>query len=140
MILLFIWLGNAVELNRQAVIISNEGANRGSASPFWVDNDVIHFIREAQVEVPILVNVAEPLYIHASISDFGYLPLELAQLKRRIKNLTAGEYLVWFDPWGGNHRFDYGAPELAAMPELERVAQLNGGVIFRTKSVDESES
>ena len=135
-ILFFIWLGNAVELNRQAVIIANEHPNNNKqyASSYWVDNDVIHFMREAQVKIPVLSNDIAGVYIHAdSASAFGTLPYELEQLKRKVELVAEdGSYLVWLDPvWAPNRLRGYGTPELEAVSGLELVARLEGGLIFR---------
>ena len=134
-ILFFIWLGSAVELNRQAVIRANEHPNNEKqfASSYWVDNDVIHFMREAQVEVPILSNDAAGVYIHTDPVSVLAMPYELEHLKRKVESIMPdGSYLVWFDPvWAPNRLLGYGTPELETMSGLELVARLDGGLIFR---------
>ena len=148
-ILLFIWLGNNVRLNALAIIRANNDEARhidkGYAAPAWRDNDVIHFIREAQLEGTIIVNKLEPVYIHtdpAKINVVG-LPLSLERLEQRIEQTVAvgDTYLVFFnDTIPVPSPRSYGPSELEAMPELERMAQLDSGVIFRVNrdQVDEA--
>ena len=150
-ILLFSWLGNNVRLNALAVIRANNDEakhiDKGYAAPGW-DNDMIHFIREEQLEGTIITGWVANVYIRtdpAKINIVG-LPSSLEKLEQRIERAVGDTYLVFFNdttpmsisttPSPGS----YVPPELEAMPELERVAQLDSGVIFRVNrgQVDEA--
>ena len=133
-LLLFIWLGSSVRLNIQAVVRANEGDDRGYAAPAWADSDVIHFIREAQLKGIIFSHKAVVLYIHTDpANDFRGLPDGLEQLKQQIESAADNTYIVWFDGLWSNRMLGYGVAELDAMPELEQIAQLESGIIFRVK-------
>ncbi len=142
-ILLFIWIGYNVELNRLAVIRDNDvGAkhlDKGYAAPAWRDNDVIHFIREAQLEGAIIANRHVNVYFHtdpAKIHAVHPLARRMDKLKQKIEQVAAVDdvYLVVFNdtiPMTPLPPRDFGLAELEAMPALERLAQLDSGVIFR---------
>ena len=148
-ILLFIWLGNNLRLNIQAVAKVSEGDDRGYAAPLWAYSDVIHFIDEAQLKGTIFGNKLAHLYIHTDpANDYRSMPLsrdpvcdlfcgveQLERLKQIIDQTAGDRYLVWFYDhinWK-NPQYGYGPSELEAMPELERMAQLDDGIIFQVK-------
>ena len=138
-LLLFIWLGNSVRLNGLAVIRSNSDEamhlDLGYAAPRWV-NDVIHFIRDEQLEGIIIANRDANVYIHtdpSKISAVHTLPASLGKLEKMIAEAAADTYLVFFNdtiPMPAPPD-KYGLAELEAMPALERMAQLDSGVVFR---------
>ncbi len=137
---LFIWFGITAAQNRQAIIRANEGYDRDYAAPEWVNNDVVRFVREAQVKGTIFSNSPAfgtnlaSLYIHTDpANDFYYLSsLNRERTEQRIEQAVDGSYVVfWFYDSGQNPSNSYVLPELEAMPELERVAVLESGVIFR---------
>ena len=138
-LLLFIWLGNSVRLNGLAVIRSNSAEamhlDLGYAAPGWV-NDVIHFIRDEQLEGIIIANRDANVYIHTDpsrISAVHTLPASLGKLEKMIAEAAADTYLVFFNDTIPRPAppDKYGLAELEAMPALERMAQLNSGVVFR---------
>ena len=147
-ILLFIWLGNNVRLNALAVIRANNDEakhlDKGYASPGWA-TDVIRFIREEQLEGTIFTNQTANVYIQTDPVkiNVAYLPGSLERLEQRIEQAVAvgDTYLVFFnDTIPVPSPRSYGPPELEAMPELEQVAQLDSGVVFRVNrdQVDEA--
>ena len=137
-ILLFVWLGNSIRLNGLAIIRANSDEaghfDRGYAAPGWRDNDVIRFIGDARLEGAIFSNSPAGLYIHTNpANEFLFSPPTLARLKQQIAETAGDVYLVFFNdsipiPPG---RYSYGLSELEAMPDLERMAQLDSGVVFR---------
>ena len=141
-ILLFIWLGNNVRLNGLTIIRANSSEaghlDRGYAAPAWI-NDVTRFIREEQLEGIIIANKDTSLDIHtdpAKIAAVRPMPWRLDKLKQKIEQVAAVDdtYLVFFNdtiPMTPFPPRDYGLAELEAMPELERLAQLDSGIIFR---------
>ena len=146
-VLLFIWLGNNVRLNALAIIRANDSQaghfDKGYAAPAWRDNDVIHFIREAQLEGTIFTNSPASLYIYTDPANgFRFPPQKLERLRQKIKQTAGDIYLVFFNDTLPvlYVRYSYGLPELEAMPELEQVAQLDSGVVFRVNrdQVDEA--
>ena len=142
-VLLFIWLGYNVGLNWLAVTRDNDVQakhfDKGYAAPAWRDNNVIHFIREAQLEGAIIANRNVSVYFHtdpAKIHAVHPLPGRMDKLKQKIEQVAAVDdtYLVVFNdtiPMTPLPPRDFGLAELEAMPELERLAQLDSGVVFR---------
>ena len=137
---LFIWFGITAAQNRQAIIRANVGYDRDYAAPEWVNNDVVRFVREAQVKGTIFSNSPAfgtnlaSLYIHTDpANDFYYLAsLNRERTEQRIEQAVDGSYVVfWFYDSSQNPSDSYVLPELEAMPELEQVAVLGSGVIFR---------
>ena len=135
-LLLFIWLGNAVELNRVAIISASQGKDKYHAGPHVVNNEVLQFIREASASDKIFINEAyysrlAILYIASGrpLADFHFLPQDLEQLPQTVAAAAAGDLLIWLhDPV---IPYSYGLPELESMSSLERTADLRGGVVFR---------
>ena len=124
-------------MNGLAVIRANSDEARhldlGYAAPGWRDNDVIHFIREAQLEGTIFTNSPAGLHIHTNpANDFFFPPQNPKRLKQKIEETAGNVYLVFFNDTIPSlpARYSY-MPELEAMPELERMAQLDSGVVFR---------
>ena len=135
-LLLLIWLGDAVELNRRAIISASQGDGKFAMVPHVVNNDMLQFIREASAPDKIFINEAyysylSHLYIHTGrpIKDFRFLPQDLERLPQTVAAAVTGDLLIWFhDPY---LPYSYGLPELEAMPALERIATLQSGVVFR---------
>ena len=122
----------------QNIARANEGLGmmKVYAAPEWANDDVIRFIREAQVEGTIFGNKLANLYIHGNpVNDVRFLPRRLEDLKQIVEKAAEGDYLVWFNDsfpiTVGLADYLYGLPELEAIPELEPVAYLDTGVIFR---------
>ena len=131
-ILLFIWLGNTVRLNISAVARANAGDDRGYAAPAYANSDMIQFIREEQLKGTIFSHQSVVLYIHTDpANDFRGLPDGLEQLKQQIEQAADNSYVVWFDGLWTNRQLGYGVAELESMPALERLARLDGGIIFQ---------
>ena len=135
-LLLLIWLGGAVELNRQAIISANQGDDKYGAAAHVVNNDVIQFIQKASAPDKIFLNRAYysrigTLYIHAGrpLADFRFLPQDLEGLPQTVEAATTGDLLIWFHD--AHLPYSYGLPELEAMSALERIATLQSGVVFR---------
>ena len=148
-ILLFIWLGHNVWLNRLAVIRANDSEaghfDKGYAAPAWRDNDVIQFVRGAQLEGTIFSNNPASLYIHTDpANSFRFPPQKLGRLKQKIEQTAGDAYLVFFNGTIpiAPPQYGYGLAELEAMPELEGLAQLDSGVVFRVNrdQVDKTEN
>ena len=135
-LLLIIWLGDAVGLNRMAIISAGQGKDKFHAGPHVLNNEALQFIREASASDKIFINKAfysrlAILYIHAGrpLADFRFLPQDLEQLPQMVGTAATGDLLIWLhDP---HLPYSYGLPELDAMPALERTATLRGGVVFR---------
>ena len=137
--LLFIWLGGIAELNRQALVRANQGAgeHRYNAGLRWRNNEVIRFIQQAAGKFllnrsPFSRSTVLYLYAESPLDSFSYLPQDLAGLYETVAAADEGDWLIWFL---NDHRWQhsYGPAELEAMPELERVAQLEDGIIFQVK-------
>lgn len=135
-LLLLIWLGDAVKLNRRAIISASQGDGKFAMVPHVVNNDMLQFIQKASAPDKIFINEAyysylSHLYIHTGrpIKDFRFLPQDLERLPQTVAAAVTGDLLIWFhDPY---LPYSYGLPELEAMPALERIATLQSGVVFR---------
>ena len=145
-LLLLIWLGGALELNRQDLIRASEGQNKYWASPEHVNDDVLRFIRETPAPGKIYLNtrgVSGPKFfdfVHyhtrRPYRDLHLLPKKLERLPQTVETAAAGELLVWFHhntPPPYSRVYSYGLPELDALPALQRVASLSSGVVFRVR-------
>ena len=135
-LLLFIWLGNAVELNRMAIISAGQGEDKYHAGPHVVNNKVLQFIREASASDKIFINEAyysrlAILYIATGrpLTDFYWLPHDLERFPQTVAAAATGDLLIWLHD--SHLPYSYGLPELEAMPALERIATLQSGVVFR---------
>ena len=143
--LLFIWLGNAAELNRMAIIGAGQGDDKYYAGPHVVNNEVLQFIREASASDKIFINEAyysrwAVLYIVTGrpLADFDFLPQDLERLPQMIGMAATGDLLVWLHD--SHLPYSYGLPELESMPALERIATLQSGVVFRVNRQQSSEA
>ncbi len=146
-LLLFIWLGGALEINRQDIILASEGQNKYWANAEYVSDDALRFIREAPATGKISINRREMgasafrdfVHYHTRRpidgDDLHILPRSLEKLRRRVEAAAAGELLVWFHSADTPtpRPYSYGLAELDALPALERVASLSRGVVFRVK-------
>lgn len=145
-LLLLIWLGGAVELNRQAIISANqEGDGKYYATAHVVNNDVLQFIQKASAPGKIFLNKAyysrfAVLYIHAGrpLADFRFLPQDLEGLPQTVEAAAIGDLLIWFHD--AHLPYSYGLPELDAIPALERIATLQSGVVFQVNRQQASEA
>ena len=138
-LLLLIWLGGALELNRQNIIRASEGRGKHYARPRPVNDDTLRFIRETPAPGKIYLNAhtfARQKYFHyhtrRPIRDLHYLPQDLEQLRQTVETAADGELLVWFIS-NTPTSYSYGLPELDALPALERVASLSSGAVFRVR-------
>ena len=136
---LLIWLGGALELNRQDIIRASEGRGKHYARLRHVNDDTLHFIRETPAPGKIYLNAhsfTRRKYFHwhtrRPIRDLHYLPQDLEQLRQTVETAAAGELLVWFIS-NTPTSYSYGLTELDALPALERVASLSSGVVFRVR-------
>ena len=145
-LLLFIWLGGALELNRQDIIRASEGQDKFWANAEYVNDDLLHFIRETPATGKIYINrrgMSGPKFIdfvhyrtRRPYGDFHILSAKrLEKTRETVEAAAAGELLVWFysaDTPTPNP-YSYGLAELDALPALERVASLSSGVVFRVR-------
>ena len=139
-LLLLIWLGGALELNRQDIIRASEGHGKHYASPSKVNDEALRFIRETPAPGNIYINAhiyTRPrfFYYHTRrpYRDVHYLPRDLEQLRQMVEAAAAGELLVWFHIPNTLTSYSYGLSDLDALPALERVASLSSGVVFRVR-------
>ena len=144
-LLLLIWFGGAVELNRRAIISASQGNGKFAMAPHVVNNDMLQFIQKASAPDKIFLNHSYysrfgHLYIHTGrpLADFRFLPQDLEQLPQTVGAAATGDLLIWFhDP---HPPYSYGLPELEAMPALERTATLQSGVVFQVNRQQASEA
>ena len=145
-LLLLIWLGGALELNRQDIIRASEGQDKIWANAEYVNDDLLHFIRETPAPGKIYINrrgmtggkFVDLVHYHTKrpIRDLHILSAKrLEKARETVEAAAAGELLVWFysaDTPTPNP-YSYGLAELDALPALERVANLSSGVVFRVR-------
>ena len=144
-LLLGIWLGGALELNRQDLILASEGQNKDWANAEYANNDALHFIRETPATGKIYLNRRGMTgqkfrdFVHYQTrrpyDDLHILPRGLERMRQTVEAAAAGELLVWFRSFDAPtpKPYSYGLPELEALPALERVANLSSGLVFRIR-------
>ena len=77
-------------------------------------------------------NVVWPLYIHADVRlPLRRLPSGLEDARSLIDRARDGVLVVWIHDWVADPKLNYGAAELAGLADLEAVAELADGVVFR---------
>ena len=142
-LLLFIWLGGALELNRQDIIRASEGQGKEWANAEHLNDDLLRFIQETPAPGKIYINrrgmsggqFVDFVHYHTRrpYRDLHILPRHLEGLRKRVEAAAAGELLVWFHSSNTPPPHSYDLSDLDALPALERAASLSSGVVFRVR-------
>ncbi len=118
-----LWLANGAALNAREIVRANE-QGIGIEGPVWAGSEVLQYVRETPVDVPVLSG-SSVVYIFAGRDD-DYLSTHVTGAKRKLEEAAEGALVVWL--YSFRWKFDYSIWDL---PGLEPVAELSDGVIFK---------
>lgn len=123
-----LWLLVHAPLNAREILLANGDRGLGFASSKWTDSEVLEYMRKASIDERV-ISSSPTVYAYANVREYVFLSLGLDKARRKIEDAADGDHVVWFDSNAADYA--YGVPELLALPELEVVADLHDGVIFR---------
>ena len=130
-------------------LVNSAGQQRGYAAPPWAAATV-QYLRENPRDGMVYSNLSVLAYLHNAGDavhrklpqsrrgdrsiDLGNTATGSVQLAAWLDTAPSGAYLVWFNHrWDNAQVYDYGPPELRAAPELEPIAELADGAIYRVR-------
>ena len=113
----------------------------GFNGPRWVGSEVLRYVRTSPVAGEIYSNAPWPLSLHnggkggKNMSRHHFLWSSRTALERQFaERIPDGAYVIWFDHYDRHH--DYGESDLWRLPDLEPVAELADGVVFKVTRDD----
>ncbi len=120
--------------NVRAVIAASQGdLYLGFNEPRWTGSETLRYVRENLVGTKVYSNLPQPLSLHIGrIRKYAFyhrLPTSHARLERVWSQ--DGAYVVWFYTAFNQHRYDYGEADLRLLSNLELVAELEDGIVFK---------
>ena len=125
-----LWLLGHAPRHARDIWLANGDLGQGFASSKWVDSEVLRYMRDTSIESPRVVSsVPIAILYTADVREYVYLSQELEAARRKIASASDGDHVVWFRSHTVGYLYDDG--DLRALPELEVVADLPDGVIFR---------
>ena len=125
-----LWLLGHAPRHARDIWLANGDLGQGFASSKWVDSEVLRYMRDTSIESPRVVSsVPIAILYTADVREYVYLSQELEAARRKIASASDGDHVVWFRSHTVGYL--YGDGDLRALPELEVVADLPDGVIFR---------
>ena len=137
---LSLWLGWSVPLNAHAIKQANEKISPSAAIARYADSAVLQYMREHSIDDAIVTNLWKGhMYFYTNATAYHLLPTlshwHKYKVNRFIGNAEDNVYLVWFYcvkmPCGDVWFYGPHTPNLDTLPELEPVAKLTDGVIFK---------
>ncbi len=130
-------VGQAVPNVRAVIAASRGDLDLGSNGPRWTGSETLRYVRENLVSAGTYYsNAPQVLSLHTGRNReqafYYFLLTRRAELKCQLKRLSDphGTYVVWFRAWG-QHRYDYGEADLRLLSNLERVVELEDGIVFK---------
>ena len=125
-----LWLLGHAPRHARDIWLANGDLGQGFASSKWVDSEVLRYMRDTSIESPRVVSSVPIAVLYATgVREYVYLSQELEAARRKIASASDGDHVVWFRSHTVGYL--YGDGDLRALPELEVVADLPDGVIFR---------
>ena len=137
---LSLWLGWSVPINAHAIRQANEQISPSTAITRYADSAVLQYMREQSIDDVIMTNLWKGhMYFYTNATAYHLLPTlshwHKYKVNRFIGNAEDDVYLVWFYcvkmPCGDVWFYGPHTPNLDVLPELEPVAELEDGVIFK---------
>ncbi len=104
----------------------------GYTAKEWTESDVIRYLNANRLTGGWWSSDPQALYFHTDIRA-GTIAMSLATVKDQLANRDPAEstYVVLFDLSFLFRNYDYDYDDLAALPDVEPVADLEDGAIFR---------
>ena len=125
-----LWLLGHAPRHARDIWLANGDLGQGFASSKWVDSEVLRYMRDTSIESPRVVSSVPIAVLYATgVREYVYLSQELDAARRKIASASEGDHVVWFRSHTVGYLYDDG--DLRELPELEVVADLADGVIFR---------
>ncbi len=134
MIVLSLGVVSQAVLNVRTVTEASRGdLDRGFNGPRWTGSETLRYVRENLVGTKIYSNLPRLLSLHIGriwkYAFYHRLPTSHTRLKRVWSQ--DGDYVVWFYRAFNQNRYDYGEADLRLLPNLEPVAELEDGIVFK---------
>ena len=125
---LALWLVLHLPLTAREIWLANGEHGMGFAGPKWTGSEILQQMRESDIGGRV-ISSSPATYLYADVREYVFLSRTLNGARQKIANAADGDYVVWFHADAAD--YGYGVDELGQLPELERVAALSDGVIFR---------
>jgi len=125
-----LWLLGHAPRHARDIWLANGDLGQGFAISKWVDSEVLRYMRDTSIESPRVVSSVPIAVLYATgVREYVYLSQELDAARRKIASASEGDHVVWFRSHTVGYLYD--DRDLRELPELEVVADLADGVIFR---------
>ena len=123
-----LWLLAHAPLTAREIWLANSERGLGLANSTWVDSEVLQYMRDAPIDSRVISSIPTVI-LYADVREYVFLSHELDAARRKIAAAADGDHVVWF--YSNTIGYTYADAGLRALPELELVADLPDGVIFR---------
>ena len=139
------WTGGQIEPNVREIRRANTEGMAGYSHSFWVQSATVEWIRRNPLAGLVFSNQALVVSIYnysgAASYGYGYLPGAegLEELLQRWRAYGVTFYVVWFDDEYFRRHHGYGIAALRASPDLELVAELADGAVFKAVALPDTE-
>ena len=99
----------------------------------WFQSEMLAYARQGPMTGAIYSNTASHMYIYTGglAADYTDMPYDAVHWQFELQSADDGDAVYWFYDVDTEHLFEYDAAALLAMPELELVANLDDGLVFR---------
>ena len=125
-----LWLLGHAPRHARDIWLANGDLGQGFASSRWIDSEVMRYMRDRSIESPRVLSSVPIVVLYATgVREYVYLSQDLDAARRKIDAASDGDHVVWFHSHTVGYL--YGDEDLRALPELEVVADLADGVVFR---------
>ena len=123
-----LWLLAHAPLTAREIWLANSERGLGLANSTWVDSEVLQYMRDAPIDSRVISSIPTVI-LYADVREYVFLSHELDAARRKIAAAADGDHIVWL--YANTIGYTYDDADLRALPELELVADLPDGVIFR---------
>ena len=123
-----LWLLAHAPLTAREIWLANSERGLGLANSTWVDSEVLQYMRDAPIDSRVISSIPTVI-LYADVREYVFLSHELEAARRKIAAASDGDHVVWL--YSNTIGYTYDDADLRALPELEEVADLPDGVIFR---------
>ena len=123
-----LWLLAHAPLTAREIWLANGERGLGLANSTWVDSEVLQYMRDAPIDSRVISSIPTVI-LYADVREYVFLSHELEAARRKIAAASDGDHVVWL--YSNTIGYTYDDADLRALPELEPVADLHDGVIFR---------